>query len=106
MTGKPLRILPRAQEDVAAALDRYRFEAGSEVATRFADAVMERLNMLAQRPQLGSRSHAPILDIDGLRSIRLRRFPYLLFYVEHDDSVDVVRLLHNRRDIAAALRDE
>ena len=105
MTAKPLQILPRAQEDLAAALDHYRFEAGSEVVTRFADAVIERLNLLARQPQPGSRSHALTLDIDGLRSIQLRRFPYLFFYVEYDESVEVVRLLHNRRDIATALHD-
>jgi toxin ParE1/3/4 len=34
----------------------------------------------------------------------VRRFPYLIFYLETEDRVDVWRPLHNRRDIPASLQ--
>jgi len=35
---------------------------------------------------------------------RLRRFPYLVFYLTHPTHVDVVRVLHEARDIPAVLQ--
>ena len=42
----------------------------------------------------------------ALRSWPLRGYPYLVFYVERDDHVDVWRLLHAERDIPAWLRED
>jgi toxin ParE1/3/4 len=35
----------------------------------------------------------------------LRRFPYLIFYMEQADHIDVWRVLHGRRDIPALMRE-
>jgi toxin ParE1/3/4 len=40
-----------------------------------------------------------------LRSWRLARCPYVVFYVERDDHLDVWRVLHARQDIPEWLRD-
>ncbi|MGY8526072.1 hypothetical protein L0937_12675 [Paracidovorax citrulli] len=45
-------------------------------------------------------------EIPAVRSLSLDRFPYLLFYIERDDYVDVVRFLHTSRDIPAVLLQE
>jgi toxin ParE1/3/4 len=34
---------------------------------------------------------------------RVQRYPYLVFYVERDDHIDVWRVLHGQRDIPAWL---
>jgi len=54
----------------------------------------------ASEPVLGK-----ILDIPGLRTWRVTKFPLLWFYFERDDHLDVVRLLGERQDIAAILAD-
>jgi toxin ParE1/3/4 len=41
------------------------------------------------------------LDLPGLRSWALSRYPYLVSYVERPDHVDVWRVLHSQRDIPA-----
>jgi toxin ParE1/3/4 len=41
----------------------------------------------------------------GLRSRRLIGFPYLAFYVERDDCIEVWRVLHAQRDIPAWLQN-
>lgn len=42
----------------------------------------------------------------GLRSRSIARFPFLIFYMERDDHIDVWRVLHAQRDIPARLSPE
>lgn len=44
------------------------------------------------------------LNLLGLRSQKLKRFPYLVFFMEGSDHVDVWRILHAERDIPAWLQ--
>ena len=52
----------------------------------------------------GENIYGHELEIPGLRSWPLPRYPYLVFYMEHDDHVDVWRVLHAERDIPAWLQ--
>jgi toxin ParE1/3/4 len=45
------------------------------------------------------------LKIAGLRSRRVARFPYLVFYVEQEDHLEVRRVLHAKRDIPTWLEE-
>jgi toxin ParE1/3/4 len=45
------------------------------------------------------------LNLSGLRSWPLTRYPYLVFYVEHPDHVDVWRVLQGQRDITAWMQE-
>lgn len=40
----------------------------------------------------------PVDGFPGLRRARMRRFPYGVFYRDTDETMTVVRLLHNARD--------
>jgi toxin ParE1/3/4 len=100
---KAPHLLPRAQEDVTSALDHYRDTAGPDIAERFARALAERLDLIARQPGLGSPGYATRFQLEGLRCLKLSHFPYLLFYVERAETVDILRLLHNRRDIPGML---
>ena len=46
------------------------------------------------------------LNIPQLRVWPLRHFPYMLFYIEHADHLDVIRCVHEHRDIPASFREE
>ena len=61
--------------------------------------------MSRHRPAAGSSRYARALDLPGLRSWPLKRYPYLVFYTEREDSVDVWRVLHGRRDVPARMRE-
>ena len=37
--------------------------------------------------------------------MRLARYPYLVFYVERDDHIDIWRILPTRRDIPAWMNE-
>jgi toxin ParE1/3/4 len=69
------------------------------------DAVEQAFAHLSRHPGTGSPRYAHELNLPGLRFWRLTRFPHLVFYVERDDHVDVWRVLHGERDMAAWLQE-
>ena len=56
-------------------------------------------------PITGSPRYAHELNLPGLRSWPCKRYPYLVFYVELADSIDVWWVLHTRRDTPRWLHD-
>ena len=103
MSGKLVVPRARASQDIDDALAYYLTEAGEAVALRFIDAVEAALRHLSAHPSSGSLRFAYELDLPGLRAWPLHRFPWLVFYSETDQQVDVWRVLHGRRDIPAWL---
>lgn len=95
----------RARHDVEAAVDWYRAEAGEDTALAFVDALEVALGHVGRFPSSGSARYSLELGIAALRCWRLERFPFLVFYVERDDHIDVWRVLHGRRDIPEWMRD-
>ena len=69
-------------------------EAQPAIAAAFIDALQQGLAHIGHRPQNGSLRFAYELDIPELRTWPLTRYPYLVFYVEHERRVDVWRVLH------------
>lgn len=92
-----------AETDIESAVVHYRTEAGAQVVLDFVDELEDAIDHLCQHPHTGSLRFAYELEIPGLRSWSLRKFPYLVFYMPHDDCVDIWRVLHARRDIPAFL---
>ena len=105
MKAKP--IVPRALalQDVDAAISHYASEGGAQLALGFIASLEAAFAHLGRQPASGSTRHAHELGLPGLRTWRLGRFPYLVFYVERADHVDVWRVLHGARDIPAWLQD-
>jgi toxin ParE1/3/4 len=106
VTAKPLRLRPRARADIAAITRHYASEAGETVALAFVAALQTAFAHMAAHPASGSLRHAEAAGIPGLRFWPLRRFPYLLLYLDRDDHLDVVRVLHARRDLPAQVREK
>jgi toxin ParE1/3/4 len=100
MTPKP--VVPRelARRDVEEAIDHYLHEASEQVTLAFVDALEAAYAGIARHPAAGSPRYAHELGIPGLRVWGLRRYPYIVFYREQPDHVDVWRVLHGQRDIA------
>jgi toxin ParE1/3/4 len=105
VSKKPVRLRELAHRDTEAAVDYYIREAGPEVALAFVEALRIAYRMIADHPTTGSPRPAHELALPGLRSRMLKRYPYLVFYVEQDDHIDVWRVLHAHRDIPAWLRE-
>lgn len=105
MTQK--RVVPRAlaHQDVEQAVDHYAREAGVEIALRFIASLEAAYQSIAEHPRIGSPRYAHELDLPDMRHRSLTRFPWLIFYVERADHVDVWRVLDARRDIPTWLAD-
>ncbi len=102
---KPLRRRRLADQDVADAVDHY-FNESPALALRFVDALEQACRHIQKHPATGSPRYAHELDIPGLRCWPLKRFPYLVFYCEGADGIDLWRVLHGRRDIPAWLKED
>jgi len=105
VNGKPIRPRALASQDVEAAIDHYIGEAGVDVALGFIDALQATYRAIANHPAADSPRYAHELTLPGLRSRALKRCPYIVFYVERDDHIDIGRVLHAERDIPAAMRE-
>lgn len=105
MSGKPVILRERANRDAEEAFDYYLEDAGARIALGFADALQRAFRHMSRHPASGSPRYASELDLPGLRFWPLKRYPFLVFYVERDDHVDVWRILHGERDIPSWMRE-
>jgi len=99
--NKPVIPRTRAREDVDAAIDYYADQAGADIAFAFIDALEDAYAFIGSAPAAGSPRWSHDLNLPGLRTVRLKRFPWLIFYLELAEHVDVWRVLHAEQDIPA-----
>jgi toxin ParE1/3/4 len=95
------KLAPIARSDVLEITDYYA-EISADLAERFVTELESTLHDLCFEPDMGSRRYAHLLPDQSLRVWQLDHFPFLLFY-RVDGMLDVLRVLHERRDILAAL---
>ena len=99
MKSKP--IIPRelANRDIDAAIQYYMNE-GSESATLgFINSLQKTYVHIGCHPTTGSPRYAHELGLPGLRFCPMKRYSYLVFYIEREEYIDVWRVLHSQRDI-------
>ena len=73
------------------------------MALAFIDALEEAYLHIGTFPSTGSPRVGHQQQFPGLRSWPIKGFPYIAFYVELDDHIDLWRVLHTARDIPASL---
>ena len=97
MTARTV-LSPAAFRDVDAILDHLTREAGQSVAAKYRRALLRLFALLSEQPAIGARR--PKLG----RGVRISVIaPYLFLYRPEGDAVTVLRILHGRRKITAAL---
>ncbi len=101
MKVKP--VIPRvlANRDVDEAIYHYLDQDAATAALGFIDALEQAYAHIGKHGATGSPRYAHELNLPGLRFWPLTRYPYLVFYLEQDDHIDVWRVLHAQRDIPA-----
>ncbi|NMG27791.1 type II toxin-antitoxin system RelE/ParE family toxin [Aromatoleum evansii] len=105
MKVKPVVPREQANRDVDDAVAYYLDEGAAPVALGFIDALEQAYTHIGRQPGTGSPRYGHELDLPGLRFWSLSRYPYLVFYVERPDHIDVWRVLHSQRDIPAWMQD-
>jgi toxin ParE1/3/4 len=104
---KPKPVIPRdrADRDVDEAIEYYQSENAPEAALGFIDALEQAYSHIGRHPDSGSSRHAGELTLPSLCFWRHKKYPYLVFYVERSDHIDVWRVLHGQRDIPSWMQD-
>ena len=99
-------IIPRelAQRDIEDAVDYYAREVGSHTALSYVEDLQNAYQLIAGHPASGSLRYGYEIGLPGLRNVQLKRYPYLIFYLEQTDHIDVWRVLHAKMDIPAWLQ--
>ena len=99
---KRLLVQRHALRDLAEARAYYRKEA-PHVVGDFALAVDAELLHLRRNPSTGSPRYGLQIGFAGLRSWTVKKFPYVIFYVQQANCVVVIRVLRQAADIPAHL---
>lgn len=105
MTVKPVIPRKQASRDVEDVVTYYLNEDAEPAAFGFIDALEQAYAHISRHPATGSPRYAHELNLPGLRSWPLARYPYLVFYLERADHIDVWRVLHDGRDIPAWMQE-
>ncbi|MFT3942737.1 MAG: type II toxin-antitoxin system RelE/ParE family toxin [Ancrocorticia sp.] len=100
---KTVNYWKRAEQDLRESVLWYRDEAGPVTAERFIDAVLEAEVTIRDFPEIGSMHFAHLMSMAVLRTHVVPGFPYLMFYVATENGVDIIRILHQSRDIPSHL---
>lgn len=105
MKAKPVVPREQAYRDVEEAVAHYLGVGIETTALGFIDALENAYRHIGRHPATGSPRYAHELNLPGLRSWPLMRYPYVVYYVEHGDHVDIWRVLHGQRDIPAWMQE-
>lgn len=84
-------VRPAAAADIEEAFRWYR-DKGPSLGDEFVDALRAAMLQVLEHPRAFAVVHR------DTRRVRLRRFPYGLFYRVYSDTIVVVACLHGRRD--------
>jgi toxin ParE1/3/4 len=106
VSTKPVLPSDRASRDIEDILAHYEVKAEKVVAQDFIDELETAFGQLGRFPGSGSPRLGHVLGITRLRSWPVKRFPYLVLYIDRPDHVEVWRVLHSGRDVPGALQDE
>lgn len=100
-------FLPKAYRDLRDQALYYATEASFESGHRFLGAAHETFTLLATHPNIGWPPRFRRRDLKLMRVFRIKDFEQILvLYLPRLDGVDILRVIHGSRNIAAILRSE
>ena len=95
-----LSLTRAARTDILHQYEYYVDQAPSDVAARFIVAVEETFAQLLTMPTMGTPKQLKNKHLAGLRSWPVKKFEEVrLFYIPKETHLQVIRVLHGRRDI-------
>jgi toxin ParE1/3/4 len=104
--SKRIVLRPKANQDLDDHV-AYLAKQDNEVALDFFDAVRFTIAQLARIPGMGMRYPVNNSRLKGLRQWAGKGFKkYIIFYIEQDDAIEVIRILYGARSISSILERE
>jgi plasmid stabilization system protein ParE len=104
-----LRVYEDAALSIVEQADYYKEKSGAELALRWESAISEAINSLLRWPEMGSPCRFRSPSLAGLRWASVPGFPkHVVFYrfVQAEEIVLVVQVLHGARDLESLFSDE
>ena len=96
----PVIVKNRATQDLRQAANYLLVQGTTEVAERFLESAETAFAQLATAPAIGKVVHLVSPVLGEIRQWRMKGFQdYLIFYRFQNDQVEVVRVLHGKRDL-------
>ena len=103
---KPVRVRPGADREIDALADYIALN-NLNAALRFMDSTRKAFELIGEQPGIGSLRYAHLPMLEGLRVSPVPGFEnHLVFYIERQIYVDVIRVLHCARDLPSALAED
>ncbi|GAB5403104.1 MAG: hypothetical protein Aurels2KO_13350 [Aureliella sp.] len=100
---KPITRRPKAVEDVESHA-MYIADGSIDAALRFLERVEQTIKGLAIFPASGGPFKASVPELAGMRTRLVKDFPnHVVFYVERDDSIEVIRVLRGGQDMGVEI---
>ncbi|MFZ4710247.1 MAG: type II toxin-antitoxin system RelE/ParE family toxin [Zwartia sp.] len=99
------RFIPHrfAVEDEEEIVHYYEQTSSEQVALGFINALDQAFSQLSRYPHMGSPRPEYDLELDGIRSWPLKKFPHLIYYEIQTDHIELWRILHPKRDIVQTM---
>ena len=100
-------VVPRvlAEDDLDSACNHYLAMAGTDVAVDFLHDFDRAIAHISEFPTTGSPRYGYEPSLAGIRFWPMKKYPYLIFYFETGDRIDVWRVMHRNMDIPTGLDD-
>ena len=95
----PYRLSALAEQDLEEIWSSVAADASATTADRLIDAIIDRFELLTEQPRMGRLR--PEFG-EGVRSLTVENH---VIYYRHEEDVLIARVLHGRRDHAAAWSD-
>ena len=97
---------PQARIDLDEIAAHLTVNAGMDVAIRFLEAVETALDRIEAMPESGAPFECDDPRLNGIRHISVRGFRnHYLFYFVQPGGIDLVRVLHAKRDVDSILSE-
>jgi len=104
--AKGISISPQACLDIEQSVD-YLNRENEEVALKFFDAVRQTFAQVARMSGIGAAYPLQNPRLQGLRKWMVKGFKkYLIFYLDREDTIEIVRVVHATRDLESVLEEE
>ncbi len=100
---KPVFRRAHAETDIESIVAYYLEQNATNAALKFIDELEAAIRHIQLYPESGSPRYSHILELPELRCWQFKHFPYLIFYLEKKNCIDIWRVLHQQRDIPAWL---
>jgi toxin ParE1/3/4 len=101
--AKKIIITPKASQDLDDCF-AYISEGNPETALRFFDSTRLTIAQIARMPEIGSIFVTNNDRLQGLRKWSVKDFrKYLIFYIDREEVVEIVRILYATRDVSSIL---